>query len=213
MRYEIMLLFLYLHEFDNKRDHRCRSAKGVIFKHPMMRRRVKSAFTCLIILLGPSSASAWAATGSVVCTATKALTCEAASGCRDDRALYTSSFQIDLDKRQATLVSYQLNPESDSKWRKVLGGSPKPDGTTLSVTGVGKDREWFGTLSDKAENVVTLAGQVGLSAFVTILVGEKSYIETRISSASVGGAAPSVYIQLGSCKGLEELVRGGPFEE
>ena len=120
------------------------------------------------------------ATGSVVCKATSGYHCEHPAGCVAD-ATYISTYLINWEKRNVTQTSIQHT-------RRDV--QPQPDGTVYTIVN-------RSTNPKTGESTIIAVANVGLAATELILIGEKSYL-----SSSVSSLGPRVLTMIGTCQGF-----------
>jgi hypothetical protein len=140
--------------------------------------------SAIIILLGlyglHVKADSTSKTFTVVCKASTGFTCsEISKGCVKD-AIYQTSYLVDFGKNEVIAVSSQ-NLMKDKE--------PKSDGTKYSFFSAS-------TNHFTGEKTITAVGQVGTNATETIIIGEKSYVSSSVSSAGM-----RVFLMYGKCEG------------
>lgn len=118
----------------------------------------------------------------VTCTATEGFHCTPGKGCLKD-ATYITTYKVDLDQMTVKELTVQHtkrdpSPQSGSTTYKIIKSSP---GTILS-----------------GEKSITAIGIPGLAAVETILIGERSYLSSSVSSAGT-----RIFNMMGTCKGFQ----------
>lgn len=118
----------------------------------------------------------------VTCTATEGFHCAPGKGCLKD-ATYITMYKVDLDQMTVEELTVQhtkrdQGPQPGSTTYKVVKSSPS---TTLS-----------------GEKSIIAVGIPGLAAVESILIGERSYLSSSVSSAGI-----RIFSMMGTCKGFQ----------
>ena len=133
---------------------------------------------CALAVAVPSSV---AQVKIVACTATEGFHCTPGNGCSDD-ATYITEYRVDLDAMTVEELTVQHT-------RRDL--QPRPGSTTYTILRSGA------TLLSAEESIIAV-GRPGLAAVETILIGEKSYLSSSVSSSGT-----RIFSMMGSCTGFQ----------
>ncbi len=133
---------------------------------------------CALAVAVPSSV---AQVKIVACTATEGFHCTPGNGCSDD-ATYITEYRVDLDAMTVEEVTVQHT-------RRDL--QSRPGSTTYTILRVAPATPL------SAEESIIAVGRPGLAAVETILIGEKSYLSSSVSSAGT-----RIFSMMGSCTGF-----------
>ena len=136
-------------------------------------------FGLFVILTSALSASAQEKI--VKCTATQGYHCTPKSGCVQD-ATYVTEYRVDLDEGTVTELTVQHTKRDPN---------PLPGATTYTIM------RSVSEATPLSERSITAVGKPGTSAVETILIGEKSYLSSSVSSAGT-----RIFSMMGTCKGF-----------
>ena len=117
----------------------------------------------------------------VTCTATEGFHCAPGTGCSSD-ATYTTEYRVDLDAMtvdELTVQHTQRDPQ------------PKRGSTSYTIV-----RSTPATALSGEESI-TAVGRPGSAAVETILIGDKSYLSSSVSSSGT-----RIFVMMGACTGF-----------
>ena len=138
------------------------------------------AITSTFLLTFPISLSAGEAK-IVTCTATEGFHCTPGKGCLKD-ATYITTYKVDLD---------QMTVEELTVQHAKRDPGPQPGSTTYKII------KFSPSTISSGEKSITAIGVPGLAAAETILIGERSYLSSSVSSAGT-----RIFNMMGTCKGF-----------
>jgi hypothetical protein len=130
------------------------------------------------------SVSSYAAQAMIVtCTATRGFHCTPEQGCSED-ATYITTYKIDLG---------QMTVEELTVQHVTRDPGPRPGSTKYAIA-----RSSPSTPPPlPRERSIIAVGTAGSAAVETILIGEKSYLSSSVSSAGT-----RIFSMMGTCKGF-----------
>src|SRR3990170_7271664 len=148
----------------------------------MTPRKLFFLYFTVVLLAVPDTQTYAGNPQNVVCQAARGYHCDEKNGCISD-ATYITTYRVDLENGTVDEVSVQ-----HTKRDKMV----KPGSAKYQIVNI------FDISIISNERSITAVGKPGLAATETILLGEKSYLSSSVSSFGM-----RIFVMIGSCEGLK----------